>query len=96
MDLLQESATTNLLSLDELKTFIIKKREIFNYRVKHPSSRAILAEHKDDNNLIREFTSLNSLAKEFKGDRETIRNYLKKKKSGFYRGKWKFTYKTTK
>jgi hypothetical protein len=28
-----------------------------------------------------------------KGDRKTIRQYLKGERSGYYRGKWKFTYK---
>jgi hypothetical protein len=27
-----------------------------------------------------------------KGDRETIREYLKGNKSGYYRGKWRFSY----
>lgn len=34
----------------------------------------------------------NSLAKELKGDRETIREYLKGTNSGYYRGKWRFSY----
>ena len=40
-----------------------------------------------------EFDSLGSLAKHLKGDREVIRSYLVGDKSGYYRGKWKFTYK---
>jgi hypothetical protein len=40
-----------------------------------------------------EFSSLNSLAKHLKGDRVTIREYLTGKKSGYYRGVWKLTYK---
>lgn len=39
-----------------------------------------------------EFNFLNSLAKHLKGD-QVIREYLKGKKSGYYRGKWKFIYK---
>lgn len=38
------------------------------------------------------FDSLGNLAKIFKGDRKTIRSYLKGEKSGYYRGKWKFKY----
>jgi hypothetical protein len=33
------------------------------------------------------------LANHLKGDRKTIRQYLKGIKSGYYRGKWKLTYK---
>ena len=40
-----------------------------------------------------EFSSLTSLANHLKGDRQVIREYLKGIKSGYYRGKWKFTYK---
>lgn len=90
LDKIEESNNTNLLSLDEIKTLVSKKREI--YQVKHPASKVILAEFKDDSKLNREFNSLNSLAKELKGDRAVIREYLKGTKDGFYRGKWKFTY----
>jgi hypothetical protein len=53
----------------------IEKREI--YQVKHPAAKAILAEFKDDPSLNRVFHSLYSIAKELKGDREAIREYLK-------------------
>jgi hypothetical protein len=36
-----ESTNTNLLTLDEIKALVLKKREI--YQVKHPASKAILA-----------------------------------------------------
>ena len=35
----------------------------------------------------KEFTSLNSLANDLKGDRKVIRDYLKGIKTGYYRGK---------
>ena len=85
LDEIEESTSTNLLTLDEIKTLVSKKREI--YQVKHPASKAILAEFKDDSRLNREFSSLGSLAKELKGDRSVIREYLKGAKSGYYRGK---------
>jgi hypothetical protein len=94
LDQIEESTSTNLLNLDEIKTLVLKKREV--YQVKHPASKAILAEFKDDSSLNREFSSLNSLAKELKGDRQVIREYLKGNKSGYYRGKWKFTFKNSK
>lgn len=89
IDLL-ESITTNLLTLDKIKSLVITKRELF--KVKHPAAKAILAEFKDDASKNLEFDSINSLAKHLKGDRQVIREYLKGSKSGYYRGKWKFTY----
>lgn len=93
LDLL-ETVNTKLLTLNELKVLVVDKRNI--HKSKHPASRAILAEFKDDGtapvkskNL--EFDSLNSLAKHLKGDWQVIRDYLKGNKSGYYRGNWKFT-----
>ena len=85
-----ETASTNLLALDELKTLVISKRDL--YKTKHPAAKGILAEFKDDSSKILQFDSLNSLSKHLKGDRQVIRDYLKGTKSGYYRGKWKFTY----
>ena len=79
-----------LLTLDEIKTSVNIKRVL--YKVKHTAAKAILAEFKDDASKNLEFNSLNSLAKHLKGDRKVIREYLKKSKSSYYRGKWKFTY----
>jgi len=94
-DQVEESTKTNLLSLDKIKAIVSEKREI-NQVTKHPASKAILAEFKDDSRLNREFGSLGSLARELKGDRQVIREYLRGIKSGYYRGKWKFTYLDTK
>ena len=90
LDQIEESSNINLLTLDEIKVLVKEKRDI--YQVKHPAAKAILAEFKDNSSLNREFSSLNSLAKELKGDRQVIREYLNGTKSGYYRGKWKFTY----
>ena len=89
LDLL-ESENIKFLTLDEIKTLVNLKREL--HRFKHPSSKAILAEYKDDVSKNLEFNSLNSLCKHLKGDRQVIREYLKGNKSSYYRGKWKFTY----
>lgn len=85
LDLIEESTKMNLLSLEELKSLVNNKREI--YIIKHPKAKTILAEFKDEptKNLI--FDSLNSLASHLKGDRQIIRSYLKGNKSGYYRGK---------
>jgi len=89
LDLL-EISTSKLLTLDELKPFVLSKRDL--YKVKHPAAKSILAEFKHDYSKNLEFYSLNSLANHLKGDRQIIRDYLKGTKSGYYRGKWKFTY----
>lgn len=84
LDLL-ESESTNMLTLDEIKTLILNKRDL--YKIKHPAAKSILAEFKDDASKNLEFDSLNSLAKHLKGDRQVIREYLKGNKPGYYRGK---------
>jgi hypothetical protein len=85
LDLIEESTKTNILTLDEIKTLINNKRDV--YQVKHPAAKAILAEFKDDPSKNLVFHSLNSLANHLKGDRQVIREYLKGEKSGYYRGK---------
>jgi len=90
LEQIEESTDINLLTLDKIKILVSEKRKI--YQIRHPASKVILAEFKDDPNLNKKFSSLNSLAKELKGDRQVIREYLKGNKSGYYRGKWKFTY----
>ena len=93
LDLL-ETVTTSLIGEDQIKDLVNAKRNL--YKVKHPGAKVILAEFKDDASKNLEFDSLNSLAKHLKGDRQVIREYLQGKKSGYYRGKWKFTYQTLK
>lgn len=85
LDLIEESSKTNLLSLDQIKSLVKDKRDVYN--VKHPAAKAILAEFKDDSSKNLVFNSLSSLANHLKGDRQVIREYLKGNKSGYYRGK---------
>lgn len=91
LDQIEESENINLLTLEELKELINKTRD--TYVVKHPAAITILAEFKDDSSKNLLFSSFTSLANHLKGDRQTIRQYLKGEKSGYYRGKWRFTYK---
>ena len=91
LDLIEESSKTNLLDLNELKSLVSDHRE--KYNVKHPAAKSILGEFKDDPKKNIEFHSLTSLAKHLKGDRKVIRGYLTGEKSGYYRGKWTFSYK---
>ena len=85
LDLIEESTKTNILTLEEIKSLVSDKRD--KYLVKHPAAKSILAEFKDDSSKNLVFQSLNSLANNLKGDRQVIREYLKGKKSGYYRGK---------
>lgn len=94
LDLVEESTKTNIYTLEQITSLVGDKRDI--YIAKHPAAKAILAEFKDDSNKNLVFNSLNSLAIHLKGDRQVIREYLKGTKSGYYRGKWKFTYKNLK
>ena len=91
LDLIEESPETNLIHFDKIKNLVSYKRGVYN--IKHPAAKSILAEFKDEPQKNLEFNSLNSLAKHLKGDRQVIREYLTGVKSGYYRGKWKFTYK---
>jgi hypothetical protein len=85
LDLIEESTETNLMNMDQVKSLVSDKRDVYN--VKHPAAKSILAEFKDEPKKNLEFNSLNSLAKHLKGDRQVIREYLKGEKSGYYRGK---------
>jgi hypothetical protein len=85
LDLIEESPETNILDLDQIKSVISDKREI--YVVKHPAAKPIIGEFKDDPKKNIEFDSLGGLAKHLKGDRQVIRQYLTGEKSGYYRGK---------
>lgn len=84
LDVIEESTESNLLKLEELKELVSNKKTI--YKVKHPASKSILAEFKDDSSKNLLFPSLNSLANHLKGDRQVIRDYLNGVKSGYYRG----------
>lgn len=85
LDLIEETNNTNILDIKHLITLVSERRII--YMVKHPASKAIIAEYKDDSNKNLIFDSLQSLSKDLKGDRKVIRQYLKGTKQGYYRGK---------
>ncbi len=92
LDLLEnEKYNVNLLTLYQIKALVNTKRVL--HKLKHPAAKAILAQFRDDVSKNLEFYSLNCLAKHLKGDRKVIREYIQGTKSGYYRGKWKFTYK---
>lgn len=84
LDLIEDCSTSNLLSLNEIKSLVDYTKT--KYIVKHPKSKAILAEFKNDPFKTLEFNSVNALAKHLKRDRKVIINYLKKDKIGYYKG----------
>lgn len=91
LDFIYESPNVSkLLTKDELLKLVGENRS--KYIVKHPKSILILAEFKNDIKRNQTFLSLSSLADYLKGDRATIRQYLKGEKLGYYRGVWKFSY----
>lgn len=86
LDLLEtETENVYMLNLDQIKALVKTKREL--HKLKHPASKTIFAEFKNDASKNLEFDSLNGLAKHLKGDRKVIREYIQGIKSGYYRGK---------
>lgn len=61
--------------MDQIKSLVSDIREGYDFR--HPASKSILAEFKDEPKKNLEFNSLNCLAKHLKGNRQVIRKYLK-------------------
>lgn len=62
-----------------------------------PNSKSILAENVLYPELTKKYSSLNSFAKEIKGDRATIRKYLTSSSNNklLYRKQWKLSYINT-
>ena len=78
MILLQRPQEENnsVLTVLEFKNLLLKVRSEISYTDLQPYNRAILAENIKDSNLTKTYPSINSLAKEIKGDRSTIRKHL--------------------
>jgi GIY-YIG catalytic domain/Cytochrome C and Quinol oxidase polypeptide I/NUMOD1 domain len=89
----ENSNNNNIITLDELKNIITEKRAIHN---KICRGKAVLAEYMDSTNPFSnkklEFLSIGDLVKYLKGDSYTIRKYLNKDNTNYYRGKWKLSY----
>src|SRR5277367_672467 len=75
----------SLVSLEQLKTLIKDQR--FLNKSNQLNSKVIYVENKDNPNLNKKFNSISEFARFVKGDRSTIREYLKGNKKGLYRGK---------
>lgn len=82
-----------ILSDKEIKDLVETKRK--SYISLQPKAKRIKAINILDDKLTREFNSLNELALDLKGDRQTIRYYLnlnqsKSNNDKLYRKRWKF------
>jgi Cytochrome C and Quinol oxidase polypeptide I/GIY-YIG catalytic domain/NUMOD1 domain len=90
VDIVSEFPFISFISLDELTALIrdkqLEKRSIQSRSVK------IYAENLNNPNLSGLYPSINSFAKAVKGDKETIRSYLKRtRENKLYRNQWKLS-----
>lgn len=69
-----------LITDENLIILVNKVKE--NYRIVTPNAIKILAKNINNNKI---FYSIRELAKELKGDRQTISNYIKGIRKGLYR-----------
>ena len=74
-----------LISLEELKLLIKDQR--FLIKSIQLNSKPIYVENIDNPILNKKFDSISDFARSVKGDRSTIRDYIKGSKKGLYRGK---------
>lgn len=79
----------SLVNIEELKILIIEQR--YKFKIKQPNSKIIYVENKCNPSLNKQFNSISEFAKNVKGDRSTIRDYVNGKKTGLYRKQWKIT-----
>jgi len=77
-----------LITDENLIILVNKVKE--NYRIVTPNAIKILAKNINNSNNNKIFYSIRELAKELKGDRQTISNYIKGIRKGLYRKEWKF------
>jgi hypothetical protein len=80
---IEEITSKNLIDQDQIIKLMKYYRSINS--TFHPSSKRILAENIIYPELTKEYKSLTSLAKDLKGDRTTIREYLNDTKPGLFR-----------
>jgi hypothetical protein len=84
---LLEFSFESLINIEELKILIVEQR--YKFKIKQPASKIIYVENKYNPLLNKKFNSISEFAKNVKGDRSTIRDYVNGKKTGLYRGQWK-------
>ena len=89
LDIISEFPYESIITSKELVLLIGKVQD--QYLPNQPASKKILAENILKPDLTRSFMSIGELARQLKGDRGTIRNYISGKSTGLYRNQWKFT-----
>lgn len=82
-----------LLAIEDLQILWREVRQEYHSAELQSKSNRILAENIKNPNLTVQYVSLNACAADLKGDRQTIRKYLKDpSKKTYYRGQWKFNF----
>jgi len=89
LDIISEFPYESIITSKELVLLIGKVQD--QYLPNQPASKKILADNILKPDLTRSFMSIGELARQLKGDRGTIRNYISGKSTGLYRNQWKFT-----
>ena len=88
MDIISELPFISLISIEELKSLIMKKQ--LEHKSIQSKSVKIFAKNVINPKLSKEYNSINSFVKAVKGDRQTIRLYLEEShKNKLYRKQWK-------
>lgn len=90
LDIISEFPFESIINSNELILLVENVRS--QYMPNQPASKNVLAENVHHPELTKTFTSIGELSRQLKGDRGTIKNYLKGKSSGLYRGQWKFSF----
>lgn len=93
-DPITEMENTENMDLDLFLDLLTDVRSEHNNATVQPASKSILAENVlyPPEALTKKYDSLNSLAKDIKGDRATIRKYLTNESNLLYRKQWKLSY----
>ena len=89
LDVISEFPYESIISSDELE--LLRKSARSQYFPKIPASKYVLALNLIKPELNKSFTSIGELARNLKGDRGTIINYISGKSTGLYRNQLKFT-----
>ena len=85
---INRSINSDTVCKETFLQIVMEQREA--YKAKRYLGHKILALNVKDSSLNREFASLHKLANYLKGDRETLRAYIRGAKTGHYRKQWKF------
>ena len=91
-DPITEMENKERMDQDLFRDLLTNVRSEHNNATVQPASKSIIAENVLYPELTNKYDSLNSLAKDIKGDRATIRKYLSNESNVLYRKQWKLSY----